>query len=71
MWRALKIAWRIAWGTVELAIVIYVLSAIQDRQTGLIVGVLGLIYATIRVMFLNQPTYSCCWKRGLSSASTN
>jgi hypothetical protein len=54
MWRALKIAWRIAWGTVELAIVIYVLSAIQDRQTALLVGVLGLIYTTIRVMFLNQ-----------------
>jgi hypothetical protein len=54
MWRALKITWRIAWGIVELAIIIYVLSAIKDRQTGLIVGVLGLIYATIRVMFLNQ-----------------
>jgi hypothetical protein len=54
MWRAFKIAWRIAWGTVELVIVVYVLDAIKDRQTGLIVGVLGLIYVTIRVMFLNQ-----------------
>ena len=33
---------------------IYVLEAITDRNTGLLVGVLGLIYATIRLMFLNQ-----------------
>jgi hypothetical protein len=53
MWRALKIAWRIVWGTVELAIVVYVLSAINDRNTGPIVGILGLIYATIRSLFLS------------------
>jgi hypothetical protein len=52
MWRALKIIWRIVWGTVELAIVLYVLNAITDRNTGLIVGVLGLIYATMRSLFL-------------------
>jgi hypothetical protein len=33
--------------------VVYVLGAISDRNTSLIVGVLGLIYATVRVMFLN------------------
>jgi hypothetical protein len=54
MWRALQIIWRIVWGTIEIAVVVYVLSAITDRNTGLLVGVLGLIYATIRGMFLNQ-----------------
>jgi hypothetical protein len=48
MCRALQITWRVAWRTIELAIVIYVLSAISDRNTRLIVGVLGLIYVTIR-----------------------
>ena len=38
MWRGLKIGWRIVWGCVELAIVIYVLGAINDRNTSLIVG---------------------------------
>jgi hypothetical protein len=54
MWRALQITWRIAWRIAELAIVVYVLSSIQDRNTGLIVGVLGLIYATIRTGFMLQ-----------------
>jgi hypothetical protein len=53
MWRALKIAWRIAWGIIELAVVLYVLGAIKDRSTGIVVSVLGLIYATIRVLSLN------------------
>jgi hypothetical protein len=54
MWRALQLTWRIIWGTIELAIVVYVLSSIRDRSTGLIVGVLGLIYATMRSLFLIQ-----------------
>jgi hypothetical protein len=54
MWRALQITWRIIWRTIELAIVVYVLNSIQDRNTGLIVGVLGLIYATIRTGFMLQ-----------------
>jgi hypothetical protein len=53
MWRALKIAWRIAWGIIEIAVVLYVLGAIKDRSTGIVVSVLGLIYATIRVQSLN------------------
>src|SRR5215831_2535323 len=53
MWRALKIAWRIAWGIIELAVVLYVLGTIKDRSTGIVVSVLGLIYATIRVLSLN------------------
>jgi hypothetical protein len=38
MWRALKIAWRIAWGIIELAVVLYVLGAIKDRSTGIVVS---------------------------------
>jgi diphthamide synthase (EF-2-diphthine--ammonia ligase) len=52
MWRALQITWRIVWRAIELAIVIYVLGAITDRSTSLIVGVLGLIYVTIRSAML-------------------
>jgi hypothetical protein len=38
----------------ELALVFYVLNAIQDPNTRLIIGVLGLIYATIRSHFIDQ-----------------
>jgi hypothetical protein len=31
MWRALKIAWRIAWGIIELAVALYVLGAIKNH----------------------------------------
>ncbi|HEY3641286.1 MAG TPA: hypothetical protein VGL31_09330, partial [Xanthobacteraceae bacterium] len=48
MWRSLKITWLIACRVIEIAIVLYVLNAISDRNTALIVGVLGLLYATIR-----------------------
>jgi hypothetical protein len=54
MWRALQITWRIIWRTIEVAIVVYVLISIPDRNAGLIVGVLGLIYATIRTGFILQ-----------------
>jgi hypothetical protein len=54
MWRALQIVWRIIRGCVELAIVVYVLTAITDPDISLIVGVLGLIYVTIRTGFMYQ-----------------
>jgi len=54
MWRFLQAVWRVAWGLIELAVVLYVLNAIKDRETSLIVSVLGLIYATIRLLALNQ-----------------
>jgi hypothetical protein len=38
VWRALQITWRIAWRIVELAIIVYVLGAIRDPNTSLIVG---------------------------------
>jgi hypothetical protein len=33
MWRFLKAVWRVTWGLVELAVVLYVLNAIKDRET--------------------------------------
>src|SRR5262245_22278416 len=54
MWRFLQIAWRIVWGLIELAIVLTVLGTIKNNDTALIISALGLIYATIRSIALNN-----------------
>jgi hypothetical protein len=54
MGRFLQIAWRIIWGLIELAIVVSVLNTITNKDTALIVSTLGLIYATIRSIALNN-----------------
>jgi hypothetical protein len=38
----------------ELAVVFYILGAVTDRETSLVIGILGLIYATIRGMGVGQ-----------------
>jgi len=53
-WR--EIGWSIARGCVTLAIVAYILSAIDNRYTGLIVGILGFIYARLQAMGLSLST---------------
>jgi hypothetical protein len=65
MWRFLKAVWRVTWGLVELAVILYVLNAIKGRETSLIVSVLGLIYATIRVLALNLAHAFMLLARGL------
>jgi hypothetical protein len=65
MWRFLKAVWRVAWGLVELAVVLYVLNAIKDRETSLIVSVLGLIYAMTRLLALNLAHTFMLLARGL------
>ena len=41
-------------GIIEFAVVVYILLAITDRNTSLIISVLGLIYATIRDVGVEQ-----------------
>jgi len=54
MWRFLQIAWRIIWGLIEVGIVLSVLNSITNKDTALIVSALGLVYATIRSIALNN-----------------
>jgi len=50
----LKIGWTVIRGTLEVAIMVYVLGAILDPGDTVIVAVLGIIYATIRSAALFQ-----------------
>ena len=50
----LKIVWIICRHVLELAIIVFILLSIRDRGASLIVGVLELIYATIRAQGLSQ-----------------
>jgi hypothetical protein len=50
----LKLGWTVVRGILELAIMLYVLAAILDPETTIIVAVLGIIYAAIRSAALFQ-----------------
>lgn len=48
VWGAFTVVWRLCREALELVVVFYILGAATDRDTSLIIGILGLIYATIR-----------------------
>ena len=63
MRRVLQIGWMIVRGIAELAIMVYVLSAISEPNINLIVAVLGIIYATVRsaALYLRLTISGLAW----------
>ena len=61
--RVLQIGWMIVRGIAELAIMVYVLSAISEPNINLIVAVLGIIYATVRsaALYLRLTISGLAW----------
>ena len=65
MWKYLRYAWRVLMNLVEIGVTLLIFAGVHERQTTLIVAILGIIYVSTRTGMISTSVLQMNFAKGL------